>query len=59
MALIVQKFGGTSVANLECIRNVAHRVALTKQQGHEVVVVVSAMAGETDRLLKLAREAAP
>jgi aspartate kinase len=59
LALIVQKFGGTSVANLECIRNVAHRVALTKQQGHEVVVVVSAMAGETDRLLKLAREAAP
>ncbi len=58
MALIVQKFGGTSVANLERIRNVARRVAKTREQGHRVVVVVSAMAGETDRLLRLAREAA-
>ncbi len=58
MALIVQKFGGTSVANLECIRNVAQRVAKTREQGHQVVVVVSAMAGETDRLLALAKEAA-
>lgn len=59
MALIVQKFGGTSVANLERIRNVARRVARTRDQGHQVVVVVSAMAGETDRLLSMAREAAP
>lgn len=59
MALIVQKFGGTSVANLERIRNVARRVARTREQGHQVVVVVSAMAGETDRLLALAKEAAP
>ncbi|MEJ5377116.1 MAG: aspartate kinase [bacterium] len=58
MALIVQKFGGTSVANLECIRNVAQRVAKTREQGHQVVVVVSAMAGETDRLLALAKKAA-
>ncbi len=54
MALIVQKYGGTSVANLDRIRNVARRVAKTRQEGNEVVVVVSAMAGETDRLLQLA-----
>ncbi len=59
MALIVQKFGGTSVGNLDRIRNVARRVASTREQGHQVVVVVSAMAGETDRLLALAKEAAP
>lgn len=59
MALIVQKFGGTSVANLDRIRNVARRVARTREQGHQVVVVVSAMAGETDRLLAMAKEAAP
>lgn len=59
MALIVQKFGGTSVANLDRIRNVARRVARTREQGHQVVVVVSAMAGETDRLLALAKEATP
>jgi aspartate kinase len=58
MALIVQKFGGTSVADLDRFRNVAQRVIKTKDQGHEVVVVVSAMAGETDRLLSLATEAA-
>lgn len=57
MALIVQKYGGTSVANLERIRNVARRVAKTFEAGHQVVVVVSAMAGETDRLLQLAYEA--
>jgi len=59
LGIIVQKFGGTSVADLERIRRVAKRVALTRDQGHRVVVVVSAMAGETDRLLALAREACP
>lgn len=58
MALIVQKFGGTSVADLERLRNVAKRVIRTKEEGHDVVVVVSAMAGETDRLLELAYSAA-
>ncbi|MDR2875782.1 MAG: aspartate kinase [Methylobacillus sp.] len=56
MALIVQKYGGTSVANPERIRNVARRVARYKALGHQVVVVVSAMSGETNRLLALARE---
>ena len=56
MALIVQKFGGTSVGNIDRIRNVAQRVAKVKAAGHDVVVVVSAMAGETDRLLKLAQQ---
>ncbi|NLH49140.1 MAG: aspartate kinase [Myxococcales bacterium] len=55
MALIVQKFGGTSVGTIERIRAVAARVVRTHEQGNEVVVVVSAMAGETDRLLDLAR----
>ncbi len=59
MALIVQKFGGTSVANLERIRHVAERVGGTRHAGNDVVVVVSAMAGETDRLLAMAREACP
>lgn len=58
MALIVQKFGGTSVANLERIGNVARRVAATFDQGNEVVVVVSAMAGVTDGLIQLAFQAA-
>ena len=56
MALIVQKYGGTSVANPERIRNVARRVARYKAMGHQVVVVVSAMSGETNRLIGLARE---
>lgn len=56
MALIVQKYGGTSVADLNRIRNVARWVARTRQEGNEVVVVVSAMAGETDRLLQLAAQ---
>ncbi len=56
MALIVQKYGGTSVGSAERIKNVARRVAGTKDQGHDVVVVVSAMAGETDRLIGLAGE---
>jgi aspartate kinase len=58
MALIVQKYGGTSVAEIERFRNVAHRVLKTKERGNDVVVVVSAMAGETDRLLTLAKGAA-
>jgi aspartate kinase len=56
MALIVQKYGGTSVGDTERIRNVARRVLNTRNQGHEVVVVVSAMAGETDKLIRLARQ---
>ena len=56
MALIVQKYGGTSVGNTERIRNVARRVARFKAEGHQVVVVVSAMSGETNRLISLARE---
>jgi len=59
MSLIVQKYGGTSVANLERFKNVARRVAKTKAEGNDVVVVVSAMAGETDRLLTLAKEVTP
>jgi aspartate kinase len=56
MALIVQKYGGTSVGSTERIRNVARRIAHFHRDGHQVVVVVSAMAGETNRLLALARE---
>ena len=59
MALIVQKYGGTSVANPECIRNLAHRVARYKAMGHQIVVVVSAMSGETNRLIALAKEIMP
>jgi aspartate kinase len=54
--LIVQKFGGTSVGNVERIRAVARRCLATQKQGHQVVVIVSAMSGETNRLLKLAKE---
>jgi aspartate kinase len=53
MGLIVQKYGGTSVADLERIRNVAQRVAETHDAGNEVVVVISAMAGVTDNLIKM------
>jgi aspartate kinase len=56
MALIVQKFGGTSMGSVERIRNVARRVAKWKAAGHDLVVVPSAMAGETNRLIGLARE---
>ena len=56
MALIVQKYGGTSVANLERIKNVANRVAKTHDQGNEVVVILSAMAGITDGLINMADE---
>ncbi|MBI2371140.1 MAG: aspartate kinase, partial [Deltaproteobacteria bacterium] len=58
MALIVQKYGGTSVASLDRIRQVARRVIETKAQGHQLIVVASAMAGETDNLLSLARRIA-
>lgn len=55
MALIVQKFGGTSVGTLERIQHIAGKIIQTRSQGHEVVVVVSAMSGETDRLINLAK----
>lgn len=59
MALIVQKYGGTSVANPDRIRNVARRVARYKAMGHQIVVVVSAMSGETNKLIALAKEMMP
>src|SRR5262245_38957898 len=59
MALIVQKYGGTSVGSVDRIRNVARRVARFHREGHQLVVVVSAMAGETNRLLALAKDIAP
>jgi len=59
MALIVQKYGGTSVGSPERIKNVAQRVARWKARGNQVVVVVSAMSGETNRLIGLAREVQP
>ncbi|HOM69911.1 MAG: aspartate kinase [Smithellaceae bacterium] len=57
MALVIQKFGGTSVANVEKIKNVARKVIKEKESGNDVVVVLSAMAGETDRLIALANSA--
>jgi aspartate kinase len=56
MALIVQKYGGTSVGSIERIEAVARKVAATRQRGDDVVVVVSAMSGETNRLIALAHE---
>src|ERR1035437_1213433 len=56
MALIVQKYGGTSMGSPDRIRNVARRVARWKALGHQIVVVVSAMSGETNRLLALAKD---
>lgn len=56
MSLIVQKYGGTSVGSIERIRRVAERVVSFQQAGHSLVVVLSAMSGETDRLVKLAHE---
>jgi aspartate kinase len=55
MALIVQKYGGTSVGNVERIGNVANKVKGWRKQGHDVIVVVSAMSGETNRLVDLAK----
>jgi len=54
--LIVQKYGGTSVGDPERIKRVARRIAKTYDQGHKVVVVVSAMTGQTDRLIELAHK---
>ena len=59
MSRLVMKFGGTSVADLDRIRNVARHVKREVDAGHEVAVVVSAMAGTTNELVALAREAAP
>ncbi|MFN6960991.1 MAG: aspartate kinase [Rhodocyclaceae bacterium] len=59
MALIVQKYGGTSVGSPERIRDVARRIKRWKMQGHQLVVVVSAMSGETNRLIALAKEVSP
>ena len=59
MALIVQKYGGTSVGTIERIQRVADRVEKTHRDGNHVVVVLSAMSGETDRLIKLAHEVTP
>src|SRR3954447_21583749 len=59
MALIVQKYGGTSVGNPDRIKNVARRVAKYRNKGDQVVVVVSAMSGVTDNLIKMAKEIMP
>ena len=59
VALIVQKYGGTSVGSIERIHRVADRVSRTLQEGHRTVVVLSAMSGETDRLIKLAQQVTP
>jgi aspartate kinase len=59
MALIVHKYGGTSVGSVERIKNVARRVAKWQRAGHQLVVVVSAMSGETNRLIALAKEIQP
>ena len=58
MGIIVQKFGGTSVADLERIQNVAQRVAKTYDAGNDVVVILSAMAGVTDGLIEMASKSA-
>ena len=58
MALIVQKYGGTSVGSLEKIRAVAERVVKRQQEGNQMVVVLSAMAGQTDFLIQLAQKIA-
>ena len=59
MALLVQKYGGTSMGSVERIERVAGKIAATLERGHQVVVVVSAMSGETDRLMKLAKSISP
>ncbi len=56
MSLLVQKYGGTSVGSIERIKHVAAKVAAAKRAGHQLVVVVSAMAGETNRLIGLAQQ---
>ncbi len=59
MALIVQKYGGTSVADSDRMRNVARRAAKAYDEGNDLVIILSAMAGVTDRLIQMAKEAAP
>ena len=59
MALIVQKYGGTSVGSADRIKAVAARVKSWRDRGHQLVVVVSAMSGETDRLIALAKSIQP
>ena len=59
MALVVQKYGGTSVGSLERMQIVARRALVTQEQGNDVVVIVSAMSGETNRLLKMAHDLCP
>src|ERR1700682_2169771 len=59
MALVVQKYGGTSVGNADRIKNVARRVAEYRSKGHQIVVVVSAMSGVTDGLINLAKQVTP
>ncbi len=59
MALIVQKFGGTSVGTTERIKSIAGRIAACEGAGHQLVVVVAAMSGETNRLVALAKEIQP
>src|SRR5574344_1248185 len=59
MALIVQKFGGTSVGSVERIEQVAEKVKAFRAAGHDIVVVVSAMSGETNRLIGLAKQIMP
>lgn len=59
MALIVQKFGGSSVATPDLIKNVARRIIKTKEQGNKVIVVVSAMGDSTDDLIELAKSVNP
>ena len=56
MALLVQKFGGTSVGSVERIQAVARRVAISREEGHELVIVVSAMGKTTDQLTDLAKQ---
>ena len=56
MALIVQKFGGTSVGSIDRIRHVARRAIAAQKKGNDIVVIVSAMSGETNRLLGMAHE---
>lgn len=58
MSLIVKKYGGSSVGSVERIEHVARKLIASRERGYDVVVVVSAMKGETDRLMALAREAA-
>lgn len=59
LALIVQKYGGSSVANANRIKNVANRIIQTKKQGNQVVVIVSAMGDSTDELIELAKQVNP